>query len=172
VFEANIEVQKATQRFMKVKEFMQTSCQNIIFHHHSEMRNMRETLKGVFMSDSLVMSAIKTVKHQEKLFDMIYADFLESYRELYENTQKLRVIEDFLSQGFMNLSGISKLIYNSSMQEGQEFNIGGSTIDENVSRTRRMSKVSIGDEEEPTSTRRRNKSARTKRRRRGGAVEE
>lgn len=124
VFRNNLEVMKSSNRFMEAKEYMLLSVKHTASINRSDMRARRESLKGVFMTDPLVLSTVSTIKHQEKLFEVIFADFLDNYRNILELENKVQLLDDFLVQGFRNLSAVSKMLYNAGFQEAQDFNGG------------------------------------------------
>jgi len=124
LYQASLLIAKSEQIHNKIREFMQTEVEPKVITAYDKLHHLRQSLKAEFMSDVDVNAEIKTIKHQEILFEDIFKDFLGDFRELRTlKTATLASIQDFLRQNMFALNGLSKFLYNIDQLQAVELNI-------------------------------------------------
>jgi len=109
---ANLYVMRASNTYSEIKEILLSAVKGTVIESHSDVRVLRESLKGSFMGDPLVSSEIKTIKHQEFAFDDLYLEFLTNYQKLKHNITRMETLEQFINSGIANLNTLTKFTYN------------------------------------------------------------
>ena len=124
LYQASLLIAKSEQIHNKIREFMQTEVESKVTTAYDKLHHLRQSLKAEFMSDADVNAEVKTIKHQEILFEEIFKDFLSDFRELRTlKTATLASIQDFLRQNMFALNNLSKFLYNIDQLQAVELNI-------------------------------------------------
>ena len=124
LYQASLLIAKSEQIHNKIREFMQTEVESKVTTAYDKLHHLRQSLKAEFMSDVDVNAEVKTVKHQEILFEEIFKDFLSDFRELRTlKTATLDSIQNFLRQNMFALNNLSKFLYNIDQLQAVELNI-------------------------------------------------
>jgi hypothetical protein len=112
MLKANLYVMRANNKYAEVKEYLLFRAKGVVHEAYSDSRDLREGLRGQFLGDVDVLSAIKTIKHQESAFDNFFQEFLTAYQKLKINVSKIDTLELFLNSGIANLNTMIKFTYN------------------------------------------------------------
>lgn len=132
VLEANKDLYSSTQVYLAVKERASISISIASVEKHNDMRLIRDNLKTQFMTDLDVTETIKTIKHQEAAFGILFGDMLDNYSRgkiYYQNIQELM---SFISDGLYQLSNLGRYVYNYSQMENQTMNAEEQSVSSSI----------------------------------------